>query len=143
MDVNNDWLTKITTEKAVKTYVDGIKNEIETTIAAIPIGVAGIADGTIEINKITDNFKNQIFFGYNYKGQYDVDTDTPQLNDNDVNYKLGDYYDISVAGMRNLVIYNIGDNIFYNGWIWQKKNFVFWASDIISQSLSVTSTWNI
>jgi hypothetical protein len=84
-----------------------------------------IADNTIDINKINDDFKNKIFFGYKYKGQYNADTNTPQLNDGDVNYFLGDYFDVTVAGIRQSVTYNIGDNIYYNGIIWLKKSFVF------------------
>ncbi len=85
--------TNIPTEGAIKTYVD-------TNINNLMITNAKIVDGTIEIDKISDNFKNKIFFGYNYKGQYNADTNTPQLNDNDSNYILGDYFDVIVAGIR-------------------------------------------
>jgi hypothetical protein len=98
-----------------------------TKIVDNAITNAKIVDGTIEISKISNNFKNQIFFGYNYKGQYNANTNTPQLNDNDINYKLGDYFDVNVAGVHNTVSYIIGDNIYYNGTTWLKKTFVFSA----------------
>jgi hypothetical protein len=69
----------------------------------VSISNNNIVNGTIEIDKISNNFKNLIFFGYSYKGQYNAATNTPQLNDNDSNYILGDYFDVIVAGTLNLV----------------------------------------
>ncbi len=60
--------------------------------------------------------------GLTYKGAWNANTNTPTLADGDG--AVGDFYKVSVAGTQDLgsgsVTYAVGDDVVYNGTIWQK-----------------------
>ena len=59
-----------------------------------------------------------------YRGAWNAETNTPDLNT--VSKIKGDMYLVSVAGTQTLIdgegteLYNVGDQVIYNGSIWQK-----------------------
>ena len=58
----------------------------------------------------------------NYLGAWDADSNTPTLADG--TGTANDFYKVSVAGNANLgsgiVTYNVGDDVIYNGTIWER-----------------------
>lgn len=58
------------------------------------------------------------------EGDWDADTNTPELSDSAEGNVKGQYYNVSVAGTQNLgsglVTYLVGDSVIFDGSIWKK-----------------------
>lgn len=90
------------------------------SVLEVSIGVSsGLATldnaGRVPSSQITEDL-------IEYKGSWDANTNTPNLNT--VAKTKGDMYLVSVKGTQNIgegsIQYNVGDEVIYNGTIWQR-----------------------
>lgn len=91
---------------------------ITDNVFATPNGLATLDNnGRVPDNQITEDLTE-------YRGAWNANTNIPDLNT--VTKIKGDMYLVSVAGTQTLVDgegtvkYNVGDQVIYNGSIWQK-----------------------
>jgi len=84
-------------------YINGLTSDAQTQLdSKIPDSEKGAANGVAELDANTRLPAGQLPLGaMEYKGDWDASTNTPTLDDTDVD-KDGDLYRVSVAGTQNL-----------------------------------------
>ncbi len=94
-----------------------------TNDAQIPTAEKGVANGVATLDAGSKLPSSQLpSSAIEFKGTWNASTNTPTLADGVGT--SGDQYKVAVAGTQDLgsgsITFNIGDNAFYNGTIWEK-----------------------